>query len=329
MEEHRIVSHVKKKGVLIGLTEEVNVLNMKGPSIGGHANKKGVLKLLREEVIVLNMEGSSIARHAKKKVVLNRLEEDITNVLNMEGPIIIGHAKKKVRNTPPLSDVISDAGRSGTMGPKLWTQEDMELALDALRNNMSLTKASATYHIPSPTLWKRARRMGVDIPKLKIKSWTEDNLNSALEAIRSGAMSANKASKAYGIPSSTLFKNAHLKGIRLTTPFNAAPTTWTQDDLEQALVAISSGQTSVQHASTEYGIPRGTLYGRCKRDGIKLCRSNVALWSEESMAEALEAVRVGQMSIKDASSHYKLPYSSLYGRLKRTKYQVELAPSSG
>lgn len=32
-------------------------------------------------------------------------------------------------------------GRSHGGGPKTWTQEDMELALDALRNhNMSLTK---------------------------------------------------------------------------------------------------------------------------------------------------------------------------------------------
>lgn len=34
-------------------------------------------------------------------------------------------------------------GRSHGGGPKTWTQEDMELALDALRNhNMSLTKVN-------------------------------------------------------------------------------------------------------------------------------------------------------------------------------------------
>lgn len=77
----------------------------------------------------------------------------------------------------------------------------MELALDALRNhNMSLTKASATYGIPSTTLWQRAHRMGIDTPKKEgpTKSWTEENLNNALEALRTGTISANKASKAYG-----------------------------------------------------------------------------------------------------------------------------------
>ncbi|XP_063228494.1 longitudinals lacking protein, isoforms H/M/V-like isoform X2 [Bacillus rossius redtenbacheri] len=225
------------------------------------------------------------------------------------------------------SDGSSDAGKgSSGLGPKTWTQEDMELALDALRNhNMSLTKASATYGIPSTTLWQRAHRMGIDTPKKEgpTKSWTEENLNSALEALRTGTISANKASKAYGIPSSTLYKIARREGIRLAAPFNAAPTTWTPDDLERALEAIRTGQTSVQRASTEFGIPTGTLYGRCKREGIELSRSNPTPWSEDAMGEALEAVRVGQMSINQAAIHYNLPYSSLYGRFKRGKYEAE------
>lgn len=85
----------------------------------------------------------------------------------------------------------------------------MDSALDALRNhNMSLTKASTTYGIPSTTLWQRAHRLGIDTPKKEgpTKSWSEDSLNNALDALRTGQISANKASKAYGIPSSTLYK---------------------------------------------------------------------------------------------------------------------------
>ncbi|KAL3275268.1 hypothetical protein HHI36_020037 [Cryptolaemus montrouzieri] len=213
-----------------------------------------------------------------------------------------------------------DASRNHIGGPKTWTQEDMDMALDALRNhNMSLTKASATYGIPSTTLWQRAHRLGIDTPKKEgpTKSWTEENLNSALDALRTGTISANKASKAFGIPSSTLYKIARREGIRLAAPFNAAPTTWTPEDLEKALESIRSGQTSVQKASTEFGIPTGTLYGRCKREGIELSRSNPTPWSEDAMGEALEAVRLGHMSINQAAIHYNLPYSSLYGRFKR------------
>lgn len=217
----------------------------------------------------------------------------------------------------------ADANRNSS-GPKTWTQDDMDGALDALRNhNMSLTKASVTYGIPSTTLWQRAHRLGIDTPKKEgpTKSWSEEALNNALDALRTGTISANKASKAFGIPSSTLYKIARREGIRLAAPFNAAPTTWTQEDLERALESIRAGQSSVQRASTEFGIPTGTLYGRCKREGIELSRSNPTPWSENAMMDALEAVRVGQMSINQAAIHYNLPYSSLYGRFKRGKFE--------
>ncbi|XP_058838222.1 longitudinals lacking protein, isoforms J/P/Q/S/Z isoform X2 [Topomyia yanbarensis] len=223
-------------------------------------------------------------------------------------------------------------------GPKTWTAEDMESALDALRtHNMSLTKskktklkASATYGIPSTTLWQRAHRLGIDTPKKEgpSKTWNEDSLNSALEALRTGTISANKASKAFGIPSSTLYKIARREGIRLAAPFNAAPTTWSAEDLDRALEAIRAGQTSVQKASTEFGIPTGTLYGRCKREGIELSRSNPTPWSEDAMMEALESVKQGHMSINQAAIHYNLPYSSLYGRFKRGKYDTPNSANS-
>ncbi|XP_052750026.1 uncharacterized protein LOC113520197 [Galleria mellonella] len=210
--------------------------------------------------------------------------------------------------------------------PKSWTQRDMDNALEALRkHNMSLTKASATYGIPSTTLWQRAHRLGIDTPKKEgaSKSWSEADLRGALHALRAGAISANKASKAYGIPSSTLYKIARREGIRLAAPFNAAPTAWRRADLERALASIRCGASSVQRAASQFGIPTGTLYGRCKREGIELSRSNPTPWSEDAMGEALEAVRIGQMSINQAAIHYNLPYSSLYGRFKRCKYQTQ------
>lgn len=208
-------------------------------------------------------------------------------------------------------------------GGKSWRQEDMDAALEALRNgSMSLSRASSIYGIPSTTLWQRAHRLGIETPKKDgpLKTWTEDNLNVALDALRTGSISANKASKAYGIPSSTLYKIARREGIRLAAPFNAAPTSWAPEDLERALESIRSGQSTVQKAAAEFGIPSGTLYGRCKREGIELSRANPTPWSEAAMNQALDAVRIGQMSINQAAIHFNLPYSSLYGRFKRGKH---------
>ncbi|KAH9636789.1 hypothetical protein HF086_009129 [Spodoptera exigua] len=226
--------------------------------------------------------------------------------------------------------------------PKSWTQHDMERALDALRNHqMSLTKASATYGIPSTTLWQRAHRLGIDTPKKEgaAKSWSEADLRGALHALRAGAISANKASKAYGIPSSTLYKIARREGIRLSAPFNAAPTSWRRADLQLALASIRCGAVSVQRAATTYGIPTGTHTSPDgKLTSISLCTLKRAFEVKLHICVVGASARliccsdclhrVGQMSINQAAIHFNLPYSSLYGRFKRCKYQMQGVPQT-
>lgn len=107
-----------------------------------------------------------------------------------------------------------------TPSKKMYTQEAMEAALEELRNGtMSLTRAAAAFGIPSTTLWQRAHRQGIDTPMKKDPSsrhWSEDDLRLALDALRAGRISANRASKEYGIPSSTLYKIARkVNTIRL------------------------------------------------------------------------------------------------------------------
>ena len=66
-----------------------------------------------------------------------------------------------------------------------------------------------------------------------------------------------------------------------------------KDDLEQALAAIRKG-TAVQKAAAEFGIPSGTLYGRCKKVGIELSKTTAVHWSEDAMKQALISVRSGK-----------------------------------
>ena len=66
-----------------------------------------------------------------------------------------------------------------------------------------------------------------------------------------------------------------------------------KDDLDQALTAIRKG-TPVQKAAAEFGIPSGTLYGRCKKVGIELSKTTAVHWSEDAMKQALVSVRSGE-----------------------------------
>ena len=70
----------------------------------------------------------------------------------------------------------------------------------------------------------------------------------------------------------TLYKIARKEKIELAQPFNALSTTWNQNDLNQALDDIKNG-LAVQKAASKYGIPSGTLYGRCKKVGIELSKT--------------------------------------------------------
>lgn len=114
---------------------------------------------------------------------------------------------------------------------KTYTKKDMERALDALRSRqMSLSKAAESHGIPATTLWQRANKMGIAVvgaanqtntsktngnkeaamastgssstastsPVAAAppnKNWSEEDLNSALEALRKKEISANKAAK--------------------------------------------------------------------------------------------------------------------------------------
>ena len=85
-----------------------------------------------------------------------------------------------------------------------------------------------------------------------------------------------RASKTFGIPNSTLYKIARKEGIKLSSPFSAIQPSWNPEDLSRALDAIRGG-LSVQKSATEFGIPTGTLYGRCRREGIELSKYQVRL----------------------------------------------------
>ena len=126
---------------------------------------------------------------------------------------------------------IAESGKTGDSSPaKSYTKKDMERALEALQSRqMSLSKAAEAHGIPATTLWQRANRMGIAVVGANSgvkssngasreavavstgssstastspvaapppnKNWSEEDLNSALEALRKKEISANKAAK--------------------------------------------------------------------------------------------------------------------------------------
>ena len=94
----------------------------------------------------------------------------------------------------------------------------------------------------------------------------------------------------------TLYKMARREGIELAQPFNAINTSWTNEQLESALNAIRQG-VPVAQAAVDYKVPSGTLYGRCKKVGIALSKTNSSTWTRDDMSKAKESVLSGKMTI--------------------------------
>ena len=101
-------------------------------------------------------------------------------------------------------------------------------------------------------------------------------MTSAINAVRNNLMKKGEASKHFGVPLTTLL-----------------------DKL--------SGKS-----------PEITSYGRNKDKGAvtttKMSRPK-RFYTREAMIEALQAVRTGKMSRKDASIHYNVPYSTMVDKL--------------
>ncbi|KAK2713616.1 uncharacterized protein LOC136040785 [Artemia franciscana] len=211
---------------------------------------------------------------------------------------------------------------------KRYSKQDLESALDSIRQGiMTISTACTTFGIPAATLWQRAHKMGIISSQTSTnRLWNEEDMQQALDALRTGRISANRASKEYGVPSSTLYKMAKKEGIKLAMPFGSGPVSYSQENLNFALDAIRNG-LSVQKASNQFGIPPGTLYAKCKKEGIELSHKAFPSgkpWTHESMLVALDAVLMGHLSINQASNKYNVPYSSLYSRVKRIQAGEEL-----
>lgn len=168
---------------------------------------------------------------------------------------------------------------------------NLEEALRDIRSGkLSVLRASKKFGIPKTKLYNICKRQGIELIRnsTDMDAMREETVK-ALDAIRSGQTTVQKASTEFGIPRATLYAKCKKVGIELGRG-NSSPAQPLREETVKALEAIRSGRTSVQKASAEFGISTGTLYSRCRKEGITLRRGNPILWREDDMTEALQTV---------------------------------------
>ena len=171
--------------------------------------------------------------------------------------------------------------------------------------------------------------------------------------MRKKEISANKASKVYKIPSSTLYKIARKEGIELAQPFNAVATTWSQVNTAHTITvtpdpdlpcpgrpehragghqgrhgraegrhrvrdperdAVRPLQEGRDRAQQEHAGAGRAQYRHCHPNWVQYSNNPLRRsrqfspsphlqvhWSEDDMTMALDSVRTGNMSINQVT----------------------------
>ena len=73
-----------------------------------------------------------------------------------------------------------------------WSQNDLNQALSAIKNGIPVQKAAAQYKIPTGTLYGRCKKGGIELSKTSNVLWSEEDMNKALESVKTGGMSINQ-----------------------------------------------------------------------------------------------------------------------------------------
>lgn len=144
------------------------------------------------------------------------------------------------------------------------TKKQLTNALEAIQRNTSVHDAAEMFNIPIRTLHVHAARCGIKFQSSVIsgKTWSEQQMTEALQAIRDG-MSFRNAAATFNIPRATLQRHTKQCGIQCRNVKR-----WTKRDMANALAAVRDGM-SLSKAASMFNIPHGTVHDNAKRCGIR------------------------------------------------------------
>lgn len=137
-------------------------------------------------------------------------------------------------------------------------------------------------------------------------TWTQADMDSALEEIRTMSMSITRACTTFRIPFTILCRRALLLGMKISR--KSGP--FCQRSMDKALDALRTGEISGTKAACTYGVPSSVLFRKARLEGIRLQKPFSARsknWSKAELDQALEALRSGSITIEQASRQFNIP----------------------
>ncbi|XP_024890655.1 uncharacterized protein LOC112466663 [Temnothorax curvispinosus] len=162
--------------------------------------------------------------------------------------------------------------------------------------------------------------MAQNYKKTEYRKWSKESMAAAMEDVMKG-MGCTEAAEIHEVPLSTLkyrIKKAEKEGLFFAQKKRNC---WSKEKMAAAIEDVMKGMGCTEAAET-HEVPLSTLKYRIKnaeREGLSPPQKKRNCWSEESMAAAIEDVNKGKMNIPKAAAFYKVPYGTLYDKIKEAE----------
>ncbi|XP_071522737.1 uncharacterized protein [Panulirus ornatus] len=156
----------------------------------------------------------------------------------------------------------------------------------------------------------------------KLARYGPEDLQRAIEDVRSGMGTLREIAEKWGVPHSTLSVNARMAGISV----QQRNLDYDSETLEAAKQAVKAG-SSYMKVAREYNIPKSVLWRRCQREGVlreetRRCYN----YSQDDISQARHMLLEG-CSLSQIVRETKIPKTTLF-RLKEQLVREGKMPAS-
>ncbi|XP_069194998.1 uncharacterized protein [Procambarus clarkii] len=156
----------------------------------------------------------------------------------------------------------------------------------------------------------------------KLARYGPEDLQRAIEDVRSGMGTLREIAERWGVPHSTLSVNARIAGVSI----QQRNLDYDSDTLEAAKQAVKAG-SSYMKVAREYNIPKSVLWRRCQREGIlreeaRRCYN----YSQDDLGQARDML-INGCSLSQIVKETKIPKTTLF-RLKEQLVRDGKMPAS-
>ncbi|XP_065348305.1 uncharacterized protein LOC135944953 [Cloeon dipterum] len=218
------------------------------------------------------------------------------------------------------SKLISQGGEAKRNNSGTYSASNVEEGFKLLQSGKSIGQAAKLAGVPRTTLYSKAKSCGVILKQDKEVRYTAQQVEDAVRAVLAG-QSLKSAADQFGVSKTVLWRRT--QSLRPALP-KKKQVRYSSAQKQAAVNALKCG-AKARTVAQEFGIPAATLYrektrlmelGALPGEGGKKRSLEDAMDRQLRVQQAVIACKEGKMSQSSAASHYEVPKTTIWRRLR-------------